>query len=249
MFPGTGTLVNVLSIVIFALIGSLLGSLVKKKMRASLQDAVGLVVILMGLAGSIAALSKISALPGDASKFGILIVLVSLVVGTAIGEFLKIEKGFRKLEKWLSKKLSKNKLFGGDKEDKGHRAFEGFITATIIFAIGAMTILGSIQDGLGNPSTLFVKAGLDGVTSLTLASTLGISVALSALPVLLVQGSIAAFVALFGGALSATAILPLEAVGGIMITAIGFDLIGLKRFSVGSMMPALVIALAVGAFL
>lgn len=249
MMPGLGTLTNFVAIIVLAFAGSLLGAGIKSKMRQSVQEAAGLVVIVMGLSTSMTALASIAKLEGPASSYGILIVLLSLVIGTFIGEALKIEKGFRKFEKWLGKKLKKSKLFGSKDSENGHRAFEGFITATLIFAIGAMAILGAIQDGLGNPDILFLKAGLDGVTSLCLASTLGISVALSAVPVLIVQGAIAAFVAIFGGDLSATAILPLEAVGGIMIAAIGLDLVGVKRFAVGSMIPALALALIIGAFL
>lgn len=249
MFPGVGTITNAVAIVVMATLGALFGSLISKYMRKSIQQVVGLVVVLIGISGALAALNSLAQLEGSVSKFGVLITLVSLVIGTIIGELLKIEKGFHKFEKFLGKKLKKIKIFNTDSKDNGHRAFEGFITATLIFAIGAMTILGAIQDGLGDPKLLFLKAGLDGVTALCLASTLGISVALSAVPVLMVQGVIVLVVAFLGTAITATAIVPLEAVGGIMVTAIGLDILGIKRFSVGSMIPALAVALIVGFFL
>lgn len=251
--PGIGTIVNVAAILAGSILGAYFGSLVSNRMRQVLTQVLGLVVIVVGLMGAIGGIQRLSELDGWAGHYAFLIVLVTLLVGTIIGELLKLEDQVKKsgemLGRWLRKAPFLAKLVPAQsKEELGHDAMEGFISATLIFSIGAMTILGAIQDGLGIPNTLFLKAGLDGTTSLFLASSFGISVAFSAFPVLVVQGAIMLLSLSLGDVIAPQAIIPIEAVGGVVIAAIGLDILEIKRIPIASMLPAILIAIAVGFF-
>lgn len=234
MFPGFGTIVNTVSILVCSGIGLTLGKVIPHKLRDQAQKAMGLAIVLIGFSGALGALGKLSKVDGPISEYAGILLVGSLVVGTIIGSLLGIED-------WLNG-LGKALVVRFRTEGESHLIVEGFVTATLIYAIGAMTILGAIQDGLGNPDTLLLKAVLDGTTSVFLAATFGYGVALSALPVFLVQGVLVLGAFYFGNIIDPTAILALEAVGGAMIVAIGFDVLEIKRLPVGNMLPALVVA-------
>lgn len=234
MFPGFGTIVNTVSILVCSGIGLTLGKVIPHKLRDQAQKAMGLAIVLIGFSGALGALGKLSKVDGPISEYAGILLVGSLVVGTIIGSLLGIEDWLNGLGKALVARFRT--------EGESHLIVEGFVTATLIYAIGAMTILGAIQDGLGNPDTLLLKAVLDGTTSVFLAATFGYGVALSALPVFLVQGVLVLGAFYFGNIIDPTAILALEAVGGAMIVAIGFDVLEIKRLPVGNMLPALVVA-------
>lgn len=253
--PGLGTLVNVGAIAIGTLIGLLFGSTIPEKMRKSATQVIGLSVLVIGLSGAINALAALGKHHSPVGKYASIVVVASLVIGTMIGEWLHIERGLERLGEMLHGWLMKTKALssktraaaeGTDDDEHGSTIVEGFVTASLIYAVGAMTILGSIQDGLGDPSTLFLKAALDGLTSIFLASTLGIGVGLSIIPVFCVQGLLVVFSLLAGNIVPAIAITALEAVGGAIIAAIGVNILEIKRLPVGNMLPALALALACG---
>lgn len=253
--PGLGTFVNVGAIIVGTALGLMFGSAISHKMRTSATQVIGLSVIIIGVAGALSALGKLGVHKGPLGKYASTVLVGSLVLGTVMGEWLHIEHGLRRLGEWLRDKLlstralsdkTKEVAEGTDDDAHGSTLVEGFVTASLIYAVGAMTILGSIQDGLGDPSTLFLKAALDGLTSIFLASTLGVGVGLSIIPVLGIQGAIVLLTLFAGNIVPTIAITSLEAVGGVIIAAIGMNILNIKRLPVGNMLPALILALASG---
>jgi uncharacterized membrane protein YqgA involved in biofilm formation len=126
--------------------------------------------------------------------------------------------------------------------EKGHTLVEGFVAASLLFCVGAMTVLGSLQDGLGDPSLLYLKALLDGIASMALATTLGAGVGLSVIPILLIQGGIVLAATGVEPYITPAVVASIEAVGGALILAIGLDLAQIKRLPVGNMLPSVFLA-------
>ena len=246
--PGLGILVNVLAIVVGSLIGLAAGRLIKKRVRSGIIQVQGLAVIVIGMAGSISALGELSQYSGILGRFAIIVVVVCLVVGTLIGEALALETRLKHMGKALQKRVQGKDKVGesSPKSRKESRKFvQGFITASLVYCVGAMAILGSIQDGLGNPDTLFVKALLDGTMSIFFASTLGIGVLFSIIPLFLFQGFLALVAFSVGDIIPLSAITGIEAVGGVLIVGIGLNLATGLKLRIGNMLPAVFVALAV----
>ncbi|MCK4941517.1 DUF554 domain-containing protein [candidate division WOR-3 bacterium] len=223
-----GTVVNI----ILVIIGSLLGLLLKKGIPDNIKK-----IILVGL-------GLFSCVLG--TKMGIemqrpLVVILSLICGGVIGEVLKIE-GF------LEGLGARLKRFA---KAQGETSFtEGFVTASLLFCVGPMTILGSIQAGLQNrPDLLFIKALMDGVSSIILASTLGFGVIFSALTVLIIQGGLTLLAGQFHFLTNPAYLNDFASVGGIMIFAIGIKLLGIKPIKVGNFLPALIIVVLLTYFI
>jgi len=216
----TGTLVNTVTVIVGSSIGLLIGARFSEKIKTIVMHALGLSTLLIGFE--------------MAFKTGsILLVIGSLALGGIIGELLKVEEGLESLGEFLRKKV---------KSRSGNFVL-GFVTSSLVFCIGPMTIVGSIQDGVsGDASVLYAKSLLDGFASVVFASTLGIGVIFSALTVLIFQGSLT----LLGGRLSfllkPEVLNELVATGGLIIVGIGIYLLGIKRIKVGNFLPALVVA-------
>jgi uncharacterized membrane protein YqgA involved in biofilm formation len=215
----TGTIVNVAAIGAGALVGRYAGRFIPTRMRQTVMAGLGLTVLLIGL--QLALKSKQP-----------MIVIGSLIVGGVLGELLQIEARLESFGLWLQGR------FAG----AGNIA-EGFVAASLLYCVGAMAIMGSLQDGLsGTPTILYAKAALDGVASIALASTLGIGVLFAALPVAIYQGGITVAAESAKSLLTETVVLEMNAVGGLLIVAISLDLIGIKRLPVGNMLPAVFVA-------
>ena len=257
--PGIGTIVNAITILVGSTVGVSLGGAIPERMRSGIIKAVGLAVFAIGLGGTIRGLAEVSGQGGLLGRYSALVFVGSLVIGTVIGEALGVEEALENLghklsqlvDRFTSRKVHDAALgVAGDDEvslaEREHSLVEGFVTATLIYSIGSMTVLGSIQDGLGNPSTLFLKGMLDGIISIFLASALGVGVALSAIPVVIVQGTITLIAFIFGDVIPAASILQLEIVGGVLIAAIGFDQLDIKRLPIGNMMPSVFVAMLLG---
>ena len=216
-----GTYVNTLAIIAGSLLGLALRGGISEKAAASVMHAVGLAVILIGLQGAL----KTEAL---------LVVIGSVAIGTLIGEFLRIEDRLQA----LGTRLGSLFRFGGK------RFADGFVTASLVYCVGAMAIVGSLESGLaGNHQTLFAKSALDGVASVIFASSLGVGVLFSSVSVLLYQGGItlaASFVRQF---LTPEVVNETTAVGGLLILAIAVNLLELRKLKVGNMLPALFVPL------
>ncbi|MDS4030882.1 MAG: DUF554 domain-containing protein [Candidatus Contendobacter sp.] len=221
-----GTLVNTATVVVGAAVGLAAGTRLPERIKVILMQALGLAVVAIGLRMALEAQHA-------------LLAIACLLLGGITGELLRIEQRLDGLAETLRQKLRSN----------SERFVEGFVTATLLYLTGAMTIVGSIQDGtLGDPSVLLIKSLLDGVASVALASSLGIGVMFSALPVLVVQGGITLLAAQLAF-LSQPAVLDaVNATGGLLILGIGINLLEIGRTHVGNLLPALLYAI-VGALL
>ncbi len=212
-----GTIVNSLSIVIASLVGVLIGHRFPAKVRATVMQALGLAVLLVGFQMAFKTQKP-------------LVVITSLVLGSIVGEAADIE-GF--LER-IGRKLE------AGSESPVARAF---VSSTLIFCVGSMAIVGAIQDGLlDDPTLLYTKSMLDGVVALAFASVMGIGVMFSAVSVLVYQGSITLLAGSLSQFLVEGAVRELEATGGLLIAGIGINILEIKEIKVGNMLPAIFVA-------
>lgn len=216
-----GTIVNAGAIILGALFGIIIKKGIKESYKDTIMDGIGLSVVLIGLMGGIEAKN-------------IILVIASIVIGSLVGEALDIDKRLDHLG------LSMEKRFG-----KGDSNFsKGFVTASLVYCIGAMAIVGALESGLsGNHETLFAKSILDGITAILFASSLGIGVAFSAIPVFVYQGALTLLATVIKDFLTPEAINEMSAVGGLLILAIGINLMGFKKIKVANMLPAIFIPL------
>ena len=219
----TGTLINVTTVVVGATCGTALGARLPQDMRATIMDGLGLITILIGLSMGL-------------KTQNILVVLGSVILGGILGEMMGIDNQLSALAKRLEKAL------GGLSLGKGRFA-EGFMTASLVFCVGPMTIMGSIQDGLtGDFSTLAVKSALDGFASVAFAASLGMGVAFSALFILVYQGGITLLASWASSVLTDAMVVEMSAVGGVLIFGIGLGLLDIKKVRVANLLPAIFIA-------
>ncbi|WP_122628428.1 DUF554 domain-containing protein [Lucifera butyrica] len=218
-----GTLVNAATV----LVGSGIGMALKQGIPLKYQETV-----MHGLALSVGLIGLQMALKTD----NILIVIISLLVGALVGETLDIDSLLLRLGDWITQKLGKQ--YGN--------AGEGFVTASLVYCIGAMAVVGSIQDGLtGNADTLYAKSMLDGISSVVFASGMGIGVALSSISILVYQGMITLMAGLFSAILSDTVIREMTAVGGILIVGISLSMLEIKKMRLANLLPAIPAAAAI----
>jgi uncharacterized membrane protein YqgA involved in biofilm formation len=233
MFVGVGTVINILGILLGAGIGVLMGNRIPENIRRLMTDVLG-AITLIGAASAITALWNEDLTLSVPDGFPILIVLASLLLGGIIGSLCKIEE---RLENWGVNLKSRF--------DKGGESLfvEGFVTASLIFAIGPLAILGSISDGMGTGiDQLALKSTLDFFAALAFAAAFGWGVALSALPVGIYQGlwTVAGF--LLGSILADYQVSAMTATGGILLLGIGLKLLDIKSISIGNLLPALALA-------
>lgn len=251
---------NVLAVLLGTAVGVLFGRLIPARIRTTAMAAIGLAVLGIGLQMAIAPAI-------DPAKVGWtgplpfrpdpLVVIVGLVLGGILGELLQVE---RRLERFGERMQGLAARFGPARRGGGagpgaaatgeqsHRLVEGFVTASLLFCVGAMAILGSIQDAAGQPEVLYVKALIDGVSAVMLASTLGGGVGLSGVALLVYQGGITLAAGSVAPYLTLPALATLTASGGLLIAAIGLDLLGLKRLPVGNLLPGVFLAAALAHF-
>lgn len=216
-----GTIVNTLSIIFGSLIGLLFKGSIPEKYTKTIMHGIGLAVILIGLK---------TALKTDA----ILIVIISLAVGSLLGELLRVEDRLDQIGNWIGRRLSKD----------GEGISKGFVSASLLYCVGAMAIIGSMESGLtGNHQTLFAKSILDGIGSVLFASTLGIGVLFSAVTVFIYQGLITLTASSIKHFLLPEVVSQMSAVGGLLILAIGIGLLEIKKIKIGNMLPAVFIPL------
>lgn len=218
-----GTLLNVISIILGSVFGILIKSSFSEKINKIIFQVMGLFTITLGISMAI-----------KTSNF--LLVAFSLFLGSLVGEALDLEKYLNVINKKLNSKV----------KNSGDKFSDGFITATLMYCIGPMAILGSIEEGLGNyPSILYTKSILDGVVSIALASALGVGVIFSIIPLFFYQGSITLFAGYLGNYLSEALIVELSAVGGILLLGLGINITEIKKFKVVNMLPSLLMILII----
>jgi uncharacterized membrane protein YqgA involved in biofilm formation len=216
----TGTIVNTAAILIGSGVGMLFRHNIPEKYQQTIIQGISLSVGIIGLQMAL-------------KTQNVLIVIISLVVGAIIGESIDIEKWLNKMGEMLTARLGKH--YGN--------AGQGFVTASLVFCVGAMAVVGAIQDGLaGNPNTLYAKAMLDGVFSVVLASSMGIGVAFSSIAVFLYQGGITLLAAAFGNILCEAAVLEMTAAGGILLIGISMIMLDIKPIRVANLLPAIPVA-------
>jgi uncharacterized protein len=226
----TGTLLNVVTVLGGTLVGVLIGSRMPGRMQSSLTTGLGLFTLLIGIGMGLRIFTDPIAQPGDD-----LAVLAAVLLGVAIGELLRLHDGLEWIGGWFQRRLARG--------ERPSRIAEGFVTASLVFCVGPLTILGSLANGLtGDVQLLAIKSLLDGVASIAFAAALGPGVALSALTVLVVQGGIAASAYLLRGVMDDAAILAISAAGGIILLGVGLRLLDLKPVRVASFLPALLLA-------
>ncbi|MEA4835909.1 DUF554 domain-containing protein [Anaeromusa sp.] len=215
-----GSVVNAAAIVA----GTAVGLLLRKGIQERYQQTV-----LAGVAMSVGLIGVTMALKTQ----NILLVIVSMVLGGLVGEFLDIDARLEKMGAWLTQRL------GAQYGNVG----QGFVTASLVFCIGAMAVVGSIQDGMtDDAATLYAKATLDGIASAVFASSMGAGVALSAVPVLLYQGGISLAAAAFGATLPTAAVTEMSAVGGLLIVGISMRMLNLGDIRIANLLPAVFVA-------
>ncbi|MGI5902386.1 MAG: DUF554 domain-containing protein [Desulfitobacteriia bacterium] len=216
-----GTIVNFFAIIFGGLIGLLFGRIIPEKLKNTIIQGIALVVILIGLQMAL-------------KTENFLLIIASLLLGGLIGEVLDIEACLYKAGNWLEKKLS-----GFFEQNNFPKAF---VTASLIYCVGAMAIVGALEGGLNaNHSILFAKSALDGITAIVFAASMGSGVIFSAIPVLLYQGSIAILAGFLQGVFSDLLILEMSAVGGLLILGIGINLLEIKEIKIGNLLPAIFI--------
>jgi uncharacterized membrane protein YqgA involved in biofilm formation len=226
----SGTILNVVTVLLGTGLGLLLGRRMPARIQESLVTGLGFFTVLVSVALGLRIFTDPIAQRGDE-----LAVLAAVLAGVAIGELLRLQDGLEALGAWFQRRL------GGP--ESGSRVAEGFVTASLVFCVGPLTILGSLQNGLtGDIQLLAIKSLLDGVAAVAFAAALGWGVALSVVTILIVQGGIAALAGLAEPFLDEVAILAITATGGIILLGVALRLLDLKQVRVANFLPALVLA-------
>ena len=227
---GIGTITNFATIVGGTLVGLVVGRYIADRMRTTIEQAVGMVTIVLGISTA-------------AQTDNVVFPLVSVVLGGIIGEAAQIEHGFSVLGHWVRAKAESFITNRSGAASFHPRFVEGFVTATLLFSIGPMSILGSIDDGLGRGAQiLIVKSALDGLVSILFAATMGWGVALSAVIVAIYQGVMTLSASGLDAILNDRMVHEMSATGGIMVLGIGLKFMDVKPIRVGSLLPGLAIA-------
>ncbi len=234
---GIGTLANVIGIVLGGLVGMVGKRLISKSMQDTLMKAAGLCVLFIGLSGALAKLLAITA-DGKLDTQGTMVMIASFTVGSLVGELLNIEKHFEDFGIWL-------KMKSGSEDDTSFVG--GFLTASFTVVIGAMAIVGAIQDGmLGDPSILYTKSILDALIIAVMAATMGKGCLFSAIPVGIWQWSITFLAVFLEPLMTETALANISLTGSILIFCVGVNLIRPGTFKVANMLPTIFVAVAIG---
>lgn len=226
-----GTLINALLILVGGVIGLVFKKAVSSQMEFSVHKATGVAVLVIGVCGVLSAMLKTGP-EGKVSSSGELLLVVSLTLGTFLGELLKLEERLNKGCKWIENKFKMSNFA------------TGFITSTMIYCVGAMAIVGSINDGLlGDSSTLVTKGILDGVTSVVLAASLGYGVLFSVIPILLYQGGMTLLAGLLDNVLKGELLDNICMVGYALVMCIGINFLynGDKKIKTVNMLPSLLV--------
>lgn len=231
---GLGTIINVVAITVGGLMGLLFGRFIAERHREALCKACGLAVIFIGVAGALKGMFSVE--DGKIVYGGDFLIIVCLALGALAGELINIEGGFEKFGAWLKKKTGNS----GD-----NKFIEGFVNASFTVCIGAMAIVGSINDGIyGDYSILVTKAILDFIIVMVMAASLGKGTIFSAIPVAVLQGSVTALSVLIKPIMTETALLYLSVIGNILIFCVGINLVFGKKIKVANLLPAIIFAVA-----
>ena len=232
---GLGTIINTAAIIVGGIFGLLFGKLISERHRDTLCKACGISVLFIGIAGALKGMFSIGE-DGKLSASGDLLIIACLAVGALIGELINIEGGFERFGDWLKKKT-------GNAKDNSF--IEGFVNTSFTVCIGAMAIVGSINDGIyGDYTILLTKSILDFIMVMVMAASLGKGAIFSAIPVALLQGGVTALSRFIMPIMTETALLYLSVVGNILIFCVGVNLVFGKKIRVANLLPAIFLAVA-----
>lgn len=218
-----GVIVNFATVVLGSLIGLLCKKGIPERVEKAVMTAIGLCTVYLGIDGALA---------GE----NVLVLILSMILGTAIGTLLDLDGGIARIAGWVEKKFQK-------KSGAAVSVAEGFITASLLFCVGAMTIVGSLNSGLrGDHSLIFTKSLLDLFSSMMLAASLGIGVLCAAVFVVVFQGSLVLLSQVIAPVLTEAAIAEITCAGSLMILALGLNLLGITKIKVANLLPAMLVA-------
>lgn len=221
---GLGTIVNAVGIFVGAILGLIFKKGLPKKWQETMMSGIAICIVVIGVQMAL-------------KTNNIVIVIFSLVIGSILGEIIDIEEGMNRIGEVLGKRIA------GSNKSVAAEIAAGFVNASVLFCSGAMAIVGSIQDGLlGDHATLFAKATLDALISLVLTANLGVGVALSALSVGIYQGAITMLAGFIGPYITDAMLAEITGSGGVMIMAIGTNMLHLTKIRIGNMIPAMLVA-------
>ncbi len=233
---GLGTIVNMAAILIGSGIGLFLKNGIPKRLQTTISGAVGLCVVFVGITGAIKGLMSVSGTTFETKDT--LVVVICMAVGAAIGEWLDLEQKMENLGDWVKSKLPKGASTSN--------FTEAFVSTSLVFCVGAMAIVGSIEDGLNHDCTmLFTKAVMDGVLSVVFAASMGIGVAFSMFPIGIYQGGITLLAGLVKPYLTDLMIGRLSCIGSILIFALGLNLTIGTKIKIANMLPAVFLSVIV----
>ncbi|TCK93317.1 hypothetical protein EDC19_1509 [Natranaerovirga hydrolytica] len=235
---GIGTIINFFAIIGGGLIGLTLKTGLSKRFKLIVMQGLGLAVLFIGISGTLQGIFLITE-DSAISREYIMTMIICLVIGGIIGEWIDIEQRLDNLGLFLQKRFSSAGDFS-----------KGFVTSSLVFCIGAMAIVGALEDGLlRNPNTLYAKSILDGIASVIFASTLGVGVIFSSLTVLVYQGGITLLAGFLEPILTTTVITQMSLIGNILIFAIGINLLEIHKIKVGNLLPAIFIPIFISFFM
>ena len=235
---GLGTIINVAGILLGGLLGFLFGKLLKDRHQETLTRVCGISTLFIGITGALEGMLSVQDTAIISSNA--MLVVITLALGGLIGELINIEAGFERFGGWLKVKT-------GNAKDKTF--VDGFVTASLTVCIGAMAIVGALQDGLeGDYSVLTTKAVLDLIIIMVMTCSLGKGCIFSAIPVALLQGSITALASIIRPLMTEAALVNLSLIGSVLIFCVGINLVWDKRIRVANLLPAIVLAV-IAAFL
>lgn len=231
---GIGTLINTAGIIAGGVLGAVFGKSLKERHRQSLCRVCGVSVLFVGISGALEGMMKVEG--GSLTAVHSMLVVICLVLGTMLGELINIEGGFERFGNWL-------KIKSKSENDAGF--LDAFLTATFTVCIGAMAVVGSIEDGVsGDWTVLGIKTVLDTIIIIAMTSSMGKGCIFSAIPVLLFQGLVTVLAVLIKPLFTELAISYLSMIGSVLIFCVGINLIWGKRIRVANMLPALIFAIA-----
>lgn len=235
---GLGTIINVIAIVLGGILGALFGKLLQERHQDSLSKACGICVLFIGIGGALEGMLTVS--DGGITSGGSLLIIACLAIGALIGELLDLEALLERFGQWLKVKTGSS---------KDRHFVEGFVTASLTVCIGAMAIVGAIEDGLhGDYSILLTKAILDLIIIMVMTCSMGKGCVFSAIPVGLLQGCVTALAVLIKPVMTDAALANLSLIGSILIFCVGVNLVWGKKIRVANLLPAIIVAV-IAAFL
>ncbi len=231
---GLGTIVNVVAVLIGATIGLIIKGGLPSRFEKTVMTAIGLATLFIGINGTLSGMLVIGE-DGSISSQHTMLLIASLVIGAIVGELIDIEKHLDNFGEWCKRKFK----FHGE---QNATFVEGFVSSSLLFCVGAMTIVGALEDGLnGNPSMLYAKSLMDGISAVIFTASLGVGVYFSIITMIVYQGGITLLARLIQPLLSDALISQMSLVGSVLIFAIGINLIFGKKVKTGNLLPAIIV--------